>query len=250
MGLTKLPFWASLVMAAFFYLGLTYLPPLFAGSSMTGAVLAKVVPAFAPWLAGAAVAAGLAGIGRRWFRRFLFSRATGIQPIREMAWADLELLVGEAYRRRGYAVTERGGSQPDGGIDLELVRDGERSLVQCKQWKQPVGVERVRELLGVVTGEGAARGVLVAPGGFTPAAWDFAKGKTLELIDGERLVALTAGSKAPPPVPTAPLAKTPFCPTCGKPMVRRTAQKGPTPGFQFWGCSTFAQTGCRGKRAA
>jgi restriction system protein len=39
-----------------------------------------------------------------------------------------------------------------------------------------------------------------------------------------------------------------MCPTCGKPMVRRTAQRGSKAGDKFWGCSTFPV--CRGTRAA
>src|SRR5262245_4171820 len=37
----------------------------------------------------------------------------------------------------------RGGANPDGGIDLVIERDGQRSAVQCKQWKTwNVGVRR------------------------------------------------------------------------------------------------------------
>jgi four helix bundle suffix protein len=40
---------------------------------------------------------------------------------------------------------------------------------------------------------------------------------------------------------TAPI---PACPTCGKPMVLRTAQKGKQTGKQFWGCSGYPE--CKG----
>jgi ssDNA-binding Zn-finger/Zn-ribbon topoisomerase 1 len=33
------------------------------------------------------------------------------------------------------------------------------------------------------------------------------------------------------------------CPKCGKPMVVRTAARGPQVGQQFWGCSGFPE--CR-----
>ena len=46
------------------------------------------------------------------------------------------------------------------------------------------------------------------------------------------------------PVPPAPSARIPLCPTCGKPMVLRTAQKGKTAGKQFWGCSGYPD--CKG----
>lgn len=46
----------------------------------------------------------------------------------------------------------------------------------------------------------------------------------------------------PPPVPTP--TRIPPCPTCGKPMVLRTAQKGKKTGKQFWGCSGYPD--CKG----
>jgi restriction system protein len=49
---------------------------------------------------------------------------------------------------------------------------------------------------------------------------------------------LTQQSNLPPPA----------CPRCGKPMVQRTAQHGPSAGQLFWGCSTFPN--CKGTRAA
>lgn len=41
--------------------------------------------------------------------------------------------------------------------------------------------------------------------------------------------------------------KAPACPTCGKPMVLRTARKGKNAGSQFWGCAGYPN--CRGTRA-
>ena len=38
----------------------------------------------------------------------------------------------------------------------------------------------------------------------------------------------------------------PDCPDCGSGMVRRTAQKGPNAGNDFWGCSSYPE--CRGTR--
>jgi len=53
-----------------------------------------------------------------------------------MGWRDLERLVGEMFRKRGFKVTGFGGRGPDGGVDLGLSRGGERFLVQCKHWKK------------------------------------------------------------------------------------------------------------------
>lgn len=41
-------------------------------------------------------------------------------------------------------------------------------------------------------------------------------------------------------------SKTPVCPECSKPMVLRTARKGPNAGSQFWGCCGYPK--CKGVR--
>src|SRR5690349_14253550 len=39
----------------------------------------------------------------------------------------------------------------------------------------------------------------------------------------------------------------PACPACGSTMVMRRAQRGAFAGKSFWGCSTYATTGCTGR---
>ena len=244
-----LPFWVSILGAAFFYLVFRFVSPLLAGNSISGKALATVFSTIAPWAAIAILAAGLIGVVKRQWKRLLLSRATGVRGLRQMGWPDFELLVGEAFRTQGYSVRERGGPQADGGIDLELVRGTERVIVQCKHWlTRPVPVQRVRELLGVVTAEGADRGILVATGGFTRDAVEFAAGKPLQLMDGEALIKLAHPPAEPTGRSSSPSTEPPTCPTCGKAMVWRTARRSQAVGSQFWGCSSFPS--CRGTRAA
>ncbi|WP_233094641.1 restriction endonuclease [Delftia acidovorans] len=49
-----------------------------------------------------------------------------------MSWQQFETLVGEGFQQRGGRVKETGGGGPDGGVDLVLSKDGEKTLVQCK----------------------------------------------------------------------------------------------------------------------
>ena len=174
-----------------------------------------------------------------------------------ISWQEFEMLVGEAFRLQGYQVAETGGAGPDGGVDLVLRRGGEKFLVQCKQWKAfTVGVTIIRELYGVMAANGAAGGMVVTSGRFTDDANAFAAGRNVTLIDGPALLKLIqraqaarqAGSKEPvTTAATAPKAVIqPLCPSCSKPMVRRTAKKGGTAGSTFWGCVDFPA--CRGTR--
>ena len=99
--------------------------------------------------------------------------------LNNMSWQAFEALVGEAFRRKGFAVTETGGSGADGGIDLALSREGETFLVQCKQWKAyKVGVKTVRELYGVMASKGAAGGFVVTSGVFQMSRGRLPQGKT------------------------------------------------------------------------
>lgn len=180
--------------------------------------------------------------------RQVFERAIDRPDAMSMTWSQLEDLVGETYRRLGYDVVRRGGNQPDGGVDLELRRAGEKVLVQCKHWKSwQVGVKPVRELWGVAASEGAARAIFVTTGAYTDAARSFAADKALELVDGRALAGLidAAGRK---PVAQPQLAAeeqtAPACPRCGRPMTRRIARHGQNSGQPFWGCSDYPR--CRG----
>ena len=174
-----------------------------------------------------------------------------------ISWQEFEMLVGESFRLQGYQVAETGGAGPDGGVDLVLRKGGEKFLVQCKQWKAfTVGVTIIRELYGVMAANGAAGGMVVTSGRFTDEANAFAEGRNVTLIDGPALLkmikqaqaARQAGSKEPvTTAATAPKAVIqPLCPSCSKPMVRRTAKKGGTAGSTFWGCVDFPA--CRGTR--
>lgn len=73
-------------------------------------------------------------------RRKLLDEQTNLDSIRAMSWQQFEQLVGEAFRRKGFEVTENGGGGADGGIDLILNKNGRKSIVQCKRWKHSQSV--------------------------------------------------------------------------------------------------------------
>lgn len=187
------------------------------------------------------------------------SRSTAADALEGMTWREFEVLVGEGFRQRGYAVTETGGGGADGGIDLVLRKDGDKFLVQCKQWKAfKVGVTVVRELYGVMAAKGAAGGFVVTSGKFTSEAVEFSQGRNIRLVDGPALLQLIRNSPGPQtptaePVRAATRAPAPatddvpVCPTCGGAMVRRVAKRGGSAGNAFWGCSSYPR--CKGTRA-
>lgn len=182
----------------------------------------------------------------------LLDKQSGIESIRDMSWQDFELLVGEAFRRKGFEVRENGGGGADGGIDLVLTKNGKKSIVQCKRWKTfSIGVPLIRELYGVMTSERANDCIFVSSGNYTAEARLFAEDKPIWLIDGSELLEMIAGVQVQPNIkkPSVyqhPVATSPECPLCGSAMVKRIARKGANAGNEFWGCSAYP--GCRGTR--
>lgn len=203
------------------------------------------------------IGAGISAYGKH-KRAALFTDVQGGSSplvLNGMSWQEFEMLVGEAFRRRGYTVSETGGGGADGGVDLVLRKDGEKFLVQCKQWKAfKVGVTTIRELYGVMAAGGAAGGFVVTSGVFTREAKAFAEGRNIDLIDGSELTAMikkaqqrtlvTAATTQLPPKISPAVTANQACPKCGGSMIKRTAKHGANIGQMFWGCANFPQ--CRG----
>lgn len=85
---------------------------------------------------------------------------------------------------------------PDGGVDCVAVDPrpifGGKVVIHARRGPGPVDVSAARDLYGNVHAEGASKGILVATGGYGAAAFEFASGKPLELIDGSTLLYLLA----------------------------------------------------------
>ncbi len=264
--LKDMPAWVGPVVAASAFVFLRYIAPVLLPASKAGFTAGSIVNPLLPMLAwivagGLAVAWVLAET-HKLSNRMRFDRQTGIGSVRNLSWQEFEHLVCEAYRLRGYAARVVGDPAGDGGVDVELVRAGEVVLVQCKHWQAwRVGVQVVRELLGVVVHRRATRGMIVTSGRFTKEALRFADGTSqIELVDESRLgvmveevrrgAALRSPTASTPSTPTgaasAHATTWPACPVCGTGMVMRTARKGRDAGSQFWGCPKYPA--CRGTR--
>jgi restriction system protein len=164
--------------------------------------------------------------------------------LRALEWRRLEELAALYFRTLGFRVKE-GPAGPDGGVDLRLYSsDSARPgvLVQCKAWASwKIGVKEIRELFGVMAGEGVGEGTFVTTSSFTYEAAEWARGKNITLIDGDdllrKLLDLPREDRAQMlKLATSGDFTTPSCPSCRIKMVRRMAQGT---GDSFWGCSRF-----------
>lgn len=146
---------------------------------------------------------------------------------------EFEWFVGEIFRREGWQVVERGKQDAaDGNVDLELRRQGEVRIVQCKRWTvQWIRIDEVRKLVGTLTTEGlpASAGILVTLSGFTRHAVEEAKKTGLVLVDSVELHARAEKAR-----------RSEACPICGEPMVLDRSIRG-----WWFRCET---AGCLGKR--
>jgi len=256
--LAVLPWWISVILALFSYIFLKYVLPNISGDNILISGFLTGISSMAPIVAVLLLI--MAGVSAflSWQKRKMLEKQKDLDTVSNLNWKEFEELVGEAYRRQGYFVLENSSDGSDGGVDLRLRKDGELVLVQCKHWKaQKVNVKIVRELYGIMASRKANRGIVVTYGAFTQDAKDFAHGKPLDLVDGQKLMALIElvqkNNKTDKDASLSiqrnnkteqATSITKTCPLCGSEMVLRKAKTGKYAGQQFLGCKLFPK--CRG----
>lgn len=171
-----------------------------------------------------------------------------LELIREIEWKRFEDLCQKFYEAKGIRC-ETTPLGPDGGIDIRIYQDDSgkaTSVVQCKAWgARYVGVQPVRELLGVMTHEKIEKAFFMTSGRFSEDAKDVAKGNRITLIDGQMLVMMlkrlpSDGQNELLTFATEGDYTTPTCPGCGKKM-RSVPGRAGRP--DFWGCPDYPK--CR-----
>lgn len=106
---------------------------------------------------------------------------------------EFERLVTDLFRMMGLDAKQTRSSK-DGGVDCVAFDTrpivGGKVVIQAKRYKNTVGVSSVRDLYGTMMNEGANKGILVTTKSYGPDAYEFAKDKPIELIDGGSLLYL------------------------------------------------------------
>jgi len=114
-----------------------------------------------------------------------------------MDWEEFEHLIRELFEKEfssyGGEVKVTRASR-DGGVDAVVfdpdpIRGG-KIVIQAKRYTNTVGVAAVRDLYGTVVNEGATKGILVTTADYGPDAYEFAKNKSLTLLNGSNLLHL------------------------------------------------------------
>ena len=111
-----------------------------------------------------------------------------IRRLIELPRAEFENLVANLYRALGHQATRTNAKESQAAQVLVTARNGQKWIVQCRQWRGAVGETVVREFLALMERERAAQGAIITTAKFTPRARDWAKGKPLHLYDGDEFV--------------------------------------------------------------
>ena len=98
-------------------------------------------------------------------QRYIDYLAKNSEEMGRIHWRNFERLTTEFFRRQGYEV-DRGAGTKDGGVDARVWTDRESKagpplmLIQCKRYKNVVGIETVKAFWADVHFEGAEKGLL------------------------------------------------------------------------------------------
>jgi hypothetical protein len=170
-----------------------------------------------------------------------------IETLKKIEWFSFELFCKIYYECIGYKVTKTK-SGADGGIDLLLYTEDSAvpcTLVQCKaRAHRDIGVNYVRELLGVMTSEKVEKGILITNSGFTKEALEFANAHQIEPVHVYKLSMMIDALDAEKKARLINFLESsdftiPTCPNCEVKLVERIAKKGKNSGQRFWGCKNF-----------
>jgi restriction system protein len=159
------------------------------------------------------------------------SRA-GMFEIDRMSGHEFEAKLGIMFRRLGYRAEIVGSKGGDFGGDLVVSKNGTRTVVQAKCWKNNVGVKAIQEAVAAKAMYRAEEAMVVTNSRFTKQAQELARKNCVKLWGRDELVvALLKGQKSksgkaaegltqepspePPPVASPSGA---FCARCAEPV--------------------------------
>ncbi len=164
-------------------------------------------------------------------------------------WRRFEAVIEALFANAGFA-TRSQSHGADGGVDIWLHArsnpEKPASIVQCKHWVgKRVGVDKVRELRGVMASHAITRGHFATTSTFTPDAIEFARQNGIHLLDIEGILRLIDKCSQEDQAALLAVATEgefwkPTCVNCGTKLVARPGRQGGKP---FWGCSSFPR--CR-----
>ena len=107
--LVQLPWWIGISLALATFVATHWIIPNIEFAGWINQGLAKGAPGVGKMFSLLFLIAGILSAFTSWTKKKQLDKQTGINSIRSLGWKQFEELVGEAYRRQGYKVTENSG---------------------------------------------------------------------------------------------------------------------------------------------
>lgn len=121
---------------------------------------------------------------------------SGMADIDQMNGRQFEERLAAHFHRQGYRV-DLTPYQGDFGADLIVERDGVRTAIQAKRWKETVGVGAVQEIVSAKAYYRCQHAMVVTNSAFTQAARHLAAANEVMLWDRQALIReLAAGTES------------------------------------------------------
>lgn len=180
-ALLRSPWWVSfLVMLAVALVAGALLPDAYKTAGMLGAFPFLVIGVMAAWRQRNAISADRI--------------SELVAQARSMGWRDFSILVEDALRQQGFAVSRLA----SGPADFQIEKNGRITLVSAKRWKAAaVGAEHLRELLAARESQQAFSCTCMSLGTFSQAAIDLAQQSPIQLLGPANIAQLMHdGAKA------------------------------------------------------
>ncbi len=112
-----------------------------------------------------------------------------VSRIYNMDGIEFENCCIEHFKKLGYKA-EPTATSGDFGADILLRKNGRLTVVQCKRYKDKVGVSAVQEVVGALGYYKADSAMVITNSRYTPAARELAKANNVELWDIDDLISI------------------------------------------------------------
>ena len=124
----------------------------------------------------------------------LLNRNRTLKKLKRLSWDDFELLCMELFSKNGWKVLGNEKKGADGGVDIwmqkkSIMKRKTSAIVQCKRYDDAlVTIKVLREMYGLMHEHNVDEAYIVTTSRFTKECYKFIEGKSMVLIDGNKLV--------------------------------------------------------------
>ena len=130
---------------------------------------------------------------RQWQKHLLIISQTRfgkecLRELRKMSPSEFERYIADLFQKFGYQTNVVGKSH-DGGLDVEIEKDGKKGYIQCKKYKdKKVDVHAVRDFYGAIADISNGENYFITTSLLTLEAKKYSEDKPFELVDGSKLI--------------------------------------------------------------